>query len=325
MGDIMSVLIFIEHTEGNIKKASLETLSYGAKLAEQTGDVAEGLVLGTPTDALPDLGKYGVKKIYQVKNDTLHQFDSQVYTKVIAQVAEQTGAKTVIFSNNAAGKSLAPRVAVRLKAGLVSGAVGLPDTSNGFIVKKNVFSGKAFAKLSVTSERKVIALNVNSYTIIEKEGTAEVVPFAATVDAPKVKVIDSTKTSSAISLTEAETVVSAGRGLKGPENWKMVEDLAGLLGAALACSRPVADAHWRPHNEHVGQTGIAIAPNLYIAVGISGAIQHLAGVNRSKTIVVINKDPEAPFFKAADYGIVGDAFEVVPKMVEAVKKIKGIA
>jgi electron transfer flavoprotein alpha subunit len=325
MGDIMSVLIFIEHTEGNIKKASLETLSYGAKLAEQTGDVAEGLVLGTPTDALPDLGKYGVKKIYQVENDTLHQFDSQVYTKVIAQVAEQTGAKTVIFSNNAAGKSLAPRVAVRLKAGLVSGAVGLPDTSNGFIVKKNVFSGKAFAKLSVTSERKVIALNVNSYTIIEKEGTAEVVPFAATVDAPKVKVIDSTKTSSAISLTEAETVVSAGRGLKGPENWKMVEDLAGLLGAALACSRPVADAHWRPHNEHVGQTGIAIAPKLYIAVGISGAIQHLAGVNRSKTIVVINKDPEAPFFKAADYGIVGDAFEVVPKMVEAVKKIKGIA
>jgi electron transfer flavoprotein alpha subunit len=319
----MSVLIFIEHTEGQIKKASLEALTYGAKLAEQTGDVAEGLVLGTPTDALPDLGKYGVKKIYQVQNDILHQFDAQVYTKVITQVAEETGAKVVIFSNNPAGKSLAPRIAVRLKAGLVSGATALPDTSNGFVVRKNVFSGKAFANVSVHSDRKVIALNVNAFTVEEKEGTAEVVQLNVPVEASKLKVLDTTKTSGSIALTEAETVVSAGRGLKGPENWKMVEELAGLLGAGLACSRPVADAHWRPHNEHVGQTGIAIAPNLYIAIGISGAIQHLAGVNRSKVIVVVNKDPEAPFFKAADYGIVGDAFEIVPKMIEAVKKVKG--
>lgn len=318
----MSVLVFIEHTEGHIKKASYEAITYAAKLAEQTGDVAEGLVLGTPAENLPHLGNYGVTKIYQIENEILHQFDSQVYTKVIAQVAEQTGAKTLIFSNNAAGKSLAPRVAVRLKAALVSGATALPDTSNGFVVRKNVFSGKAFANISVNTELKVILLNVNSFIIEERGGTAEIVPFAATVDTPKVKVIASTKTSGSIALTEAETVVSAGRGLKGPENWKMVEELAQLLGAGLACSRPVADAHWRPHNEHVGQTGIAIAPNLYIAIGISGAIQHLAGVNRSKVIVVINKDSEAPFFKAADYGIVGDAFEIVPKMLEAVKKIK---
>lgn len=321
----MSVLIFIEHTEGHVKKASLEALSYGAKIAEQTGTTAEGLVLGTPTESLPELGKYGVTKIHQVENDLLHQFDAQVYTKVIAQVAEATNANVLIFSNTPAGKALAPRLSVRLKAGLVAGATALPDTSNGFTVRKNVFSGKAFANVSVASEKKVIALNVNSFSVAETGGTAEVVPFNATVDTPKIKVLDTTKTSGSIALTEAETVVSAGRGLKGPENWKMVEDLAGLLGAGLACSRPVADAHWRPHNEHVGQTGIAIAPNLYIAIGISGAIQHLAGVNRSKVIVVVNKDPEAPFFKAADYGIVGDAFEVVPKMIDAVKKVKGLS
>jgi len=166
---------------------------------------------------------------------------------------------------------------------------------------------------------------VNAFTILEGDGTAEVVPFNASVDTPKVKVVGSTKTSGKVALTEADIVVSAGRGLKGPENWKMVEELADTLGAALACSRPVADAHWRPHNEHVGQTGVAIAPNLYIAIGISGAIQHLAGVNRSKVIVVVNKDAEAPFFKAADYGIVGDAFEVVPKLLDAVKKLKGVS
>jgi electron transfer flavoprotein alpha subunit len=321
----MSVLIFIDHTDGHIKKASLEALSYAAKIAEQTGDIAEGIVLGNTTEDLPSLGQYGVKKIYQVQDEAVKNFDAQAYTKVIAQVAEQIGARTIIFSNNSSGKSIAPGLAVRLKAGLVSGAVALPDTSNGFVVKKNVFSGKAFAHVSVKTEIKVIALNVNSFTIISGEGKAEVVPFSATVEAPKTKVISSSKTSGTVSLPEAELVVSAGRGLKGPENWGMVEELAEVLGAALACSRPVADAHWRPHNEHVGQTGIAIAPNLYIAIGISGAIQHLAGVNRSKVIVVINKDAEAPFFKAADYGIVGDAFEIIPKFTQAVKKLKGIA
>lgn len=319
----MSILIFVDHIDGQIKKASHEALSYGAKIAEQTGTTAEAVVLGSVNEDLSALGKHGVKKVHQVQNDNLGQFDSQVYTKVIAEVAKQTGAKVIIFSNNSSGKALAPRVAVRLKAGLVAGATALPDTSNGFTVRKNVFSGKAFANVTINTDVKVISLNVNAFTITEGEGTAEVVPFNATVEAPKEKTIDTAKTAGKVSLTEADIVVSAGRGLKGPENWGMVEELADTLGAALACSRPVADAHWRPHNEHVGQTGIAIAPNLYIAIGISGAIQHLAGVNRSKVIVVINKDAEAPFFKAADYGIVGDAFEVVPKLTAAVKKMKG--
>ena len=321
----MSVLIFIDTADGHVKKASLEALTYGAKIAEQLGTSAEGVVLGSVNDDLASLGKYGVKKIYHVNNGSLNHLDAQIDTKVIAQVAEANGAKVIIFSNNVDGKAIAPRLSVRLKAGLVSGAVALPDTSNGFVVKKNVFSGKAFANVSINTEIKIISLNPNSYKIEAKEGVAEVVPFNATVDPGKVKVTGTTKASGEVPLTEAEIVVSAGRGMKGPENWGIVEDLAKSLHAALACSRPVADAHWRPHNEHVGQTGIAIAPNLYIAIGISGAIQHLAGVNRSKVIVVINKDPEAPFFKAADYGIVGDAFEVVPKITEAVKKMRGIA
>jgi electron transfer flavoprotein alpha subunit len=321
----MNVLVFIDHVDGHIKKASLEAASYGAQLAQKTGGIAEAIALGNLTEDLSTLGKYGIQKVYHVQQDALNTIDSQVYTKVIEQAVQQTGAKVVVFSNNSTGKLIAPRLSVRLKAGLVAGAVALPDTSNGFVVRKNVFSGKAFANLAISTDIKLISLNVNAFAITETGGTAEVVPFNATVDSPKVKVINTTKTSGKVALTEADIVVSAGRGLKGPENWKMVEDLADTLGAALACSRPVADAHWRPHNEHVGQTGIAIAPNLYIAIGISGAIQHLAGVNRSKVIVVVNKDPEAPFFKAADYGIVGDAFEVVPKMLEAVKKVKGLS
>jgi len=321
----MSVLIYVDHTEGNVKKAAHEALCYGAKIAEQTGDTAEALVLGKINEDLPSLGQYGVKKVHSLDADALNQFDAQVFAKLIAEAATKTGAKVVVFSNNSSGKSLAPRVAIRLKAGLVAGATALPETGSGFTVRKNVFSGKAFANVAINSEIKVISLNVNAYTITTGSGVAEVVPFTATIDAPRVKTTGSTKTSGKVALTEADVVVSAGRGLKGPENWAMVEELADTLGAALACSRPVADAHWRPHNEHVGQTGVAIAPNLYIAVGISGAIQHLAGVNRSKVIVVINKDPEAPFFKAADYGVVGDAFEVVPKLNQAIKKLKGIA
>jgi electron transfer flavoprotein alpha subunit len=321
----MSVLIFIDQSEGHVKKASLETLCYGAKIAEQTGTTAEGVVLGTVKEDLAALGKYGVKKIHHVANNALDQFDAQVFTKVIAQVAQAVSANIVVFSNNVDGKAVAPRLAARLQAGLVSGALALPDTSSGFTVKKNVFSGKAFANVSISTVVKVISLNPNSYPITTGSGTAEVVASNATVDAAKVKVKAVNKVSGEVPLSEAEIVVSGGRGLKGPENWGIVEDLAHALGAATACSRPVADVGWRPHHEHVGQTGLAIAPNLYIAIGISGAIQHLAGVNRSKVIVVINKDPEAPFFKAADYGIVGDAFEVVPKITEAVKKLKGIA
>ena len=320
----MSVLIFVDHIDGHIKKASHEALSYGAKIAEQAGDTAEAVVLGNVNEDLSALGKHGVKKIYHVNHDNLKQFDSQIYTKTIAQVAEQSGAKIIVFSNNSSGKSIAPRLSVRLKAGLVMGATALPDISKGFSVRKNVFSGKAFANVTINTDIKIIALNVNAFMISENGGKAEVAAFNATIEAPKVKTIENSKTSGKISLTEADIVVSAGRGLKGPENWGMVEELATTLDAALACSRPVADAHWRPHNEHVGQTGIAIAPNLYIAIGISGAIQHLAGVNRSKVIVVINKDPEAPFFKAADYGIVGDAFDIIPKLNAAIKKLKGI-
>jgi electron transfer flavoprotein alpha subunit len=319
----MSVLIFIDTTEGHVKKASLEAMTYGAKVAEQLGTTAEGVVLGSAKEDLAAFGKYGVKKIHHVTNSSLDHLDAQAYTKAIAEVATKTGAKVIVFSNNVDGKAIAPRLSARMKAGLVSGAVALPDTSKGFIVKKNVFSGKAFANIALNTDVKIIALNPNAYKTIAGEGTAEVVTADVAIDAPKVKVTAVNKVSGEVPLTEAEIVVSAGRGLKGPENWGIIEDLAHALHAATACSRPVADAHWRPHNEHVGQTGTAIAPTLYIAIGISGAIQHLAGVNRSKVIVVINKDPEAPFFKAADYGIVGDAFEVVPKMTEAVKKIKG--
>jgi electron transfer flavoprotein alpha subunit len=270
------------------------------------------------------LGKYGVKKIHHAADAALNQLDAQVYTRVIADLATATGASVIVCSNNLSGKAVAPRLSARLKAGLVSGAVALPDTSNGFVVKKNVFSGKAFAHISITTPVKIIALNPNAYPVQVADGTAEVVALQTSAGNGAIKVTNTTKASGDILLTEAELVVSAGRGLKGPENWGMVEELAKVLKAATACSRPVADAHWRPHNEHVGQTGYAIAPNLYIAIGISGAIQHLAGVNRSKVIVVINKDPEAPFFKAADYGIVGDAFEVVPKFTAAIKKLKGV-
>ena len=319
----MSVLVFLDQSEGHIKKSSFEAANYGARVAEQLGVTAEGIVLGNVTDDVASLGKYGLKKVHTVKNDTLDHLDAQVFTNVIAQAVAATGATVVVFSNNLNGKSIAPRLSAKLKAGLVSGAIALPDTSNGFMVKKNVFSGKAFANIAVNTAVKIIALSPNSFNITTTDGTAEVAAFAATVDAPKVTVTAINKIVGEVPLSEAELVVSGGRGLKGPENWGLVTDLAKLIGAATACSRPVADIGWRPHHEHVGQTGLAIAPNLYFAIGISGSIQHLAGVNRSKVIVVVNKDPEAPFFKAADYGIVGDAFEVMPKIIEAVRKLKG--
>lgn len=319
----MSVLVFLDQADGHIKKSSFEAAAYAAKVAELTGTSADALVLGTVNDDLAALGKYGIKKVHTVSNEALNQVDAQVFTKIIAEAVAAISANVVVFSNNFNGKAIAPRLSVRLKAGLVAGAVALPDLSNGFTVKKNVFSGKAFANVSISTPVRIISLNPNSFSFTTGEGTAEVAAFAATVDSPKVQVTATNKITGEVPLSEAEIVISGGRGLKGPENWGLVTDLAKLLGAATACSRPVADIHWRPHHEHVGQTGLAIAPNLYFAIGISGAIQHLAGVNRSKIIVVINKDPEAPFFKAADYGIVGDAFEVMPKIIEAVKKIKG--
>ena len=321
----MSVLIFIDHSEGAVKKSSFEAFCYGAAIARQLGTTAEGIVLGSVTEDLPALGKYGVTKIHEVAGDDLQHLESRLFAKTLAEAVTAIGAKVVIFSNNMSGKALAPVLAARLKAGFVSGAIALPDTAKGFVVKKSVFSGKAFAHIALNTDIKIISLNPNSFPVTAGEGKAEIAALNIAVGPSAIKVISTTQSSGQVPLTEAELVVSGGRGLKGPENWGMIEELAKLLGAATACSRPVADAHWRPHNEHVGQTGIAIAPNLYIAIGISGAIQHLAGVNRSKTIVVINKDPEAPFFKAAHYGIVGDAFEVVPKMIAAVKKLKGVS
>lgn len=318
----MPVLIFIDQFEQQIKKASYEALTYGADLAAATGTQAVGVILGSTTASLADLGKYGISKVLHVQDDKLNHFDAQLYATVLAQVAEQQGADVMVFSNNMNGKAIAPYLSVKLKAGLASGAVAIPDTSGGFVVKTSVFSGKAFANVAVNSVRKIITVNPNAYKTEEKGGSASVETVSVSVPDARLKVTSSETVKGEIPLTEAELVVSAGRGLKGPENWGMIEEFAHLIGAATACSRPVSDSGWRPHHEHVGQTGLAIAPNLYIAIGISGAIQHLAGVNRSKTIVVINKDPEAPFFKAADYGIVGDAFEVVPKLIEAVKKLK---
>jgi len=321
----MSILVFIDAADGHVKKSSFEALTYGAQLAKQLGTSAEAVLLGTVSDDVAALGKYGVTKIHQVSSDTLAHVDAQVYAKAIADVATANAASVIVLSHNLTGKAVAPRLSARLKAGLVAGAVGLPDTSNGFVVKKGVFSSKAFAFISVNTPVKILSISPNSFQTIAGEGTAEVVAANITVETPKVKVTSTNMVTGEVPLSEADIVVSGGRGLKGPENWGMVEELAKLLGAATACSRPVADEHWRPHHEHVGQTGGSIAPNLYIAIGISGAIQHLAGVNRSKVIVVINKDPEAPFFKAADYGIVGDAFEIVPKMIQEVKKLKGVA
>ncbi|MCB0408878.1 MAG: electron transfer flavoprotein subunit alpha/FixB family protein [Flavobacteriales bacterium] len=317
----MSILIYADTSNGALTKNAFEAVNYGAQLAQKTGDVAVAVVTGSAS-GLEELGKYGVNKVIHVADAGLDNFDPQKVTHVINEVANAQGAKTIIFSHDYAGKSVAPRLAAKLDAGLVTGAVAIPNTDGGFVVKKAVFSGKAFANVEISSDVKIISVLPNSIEKQIGEGSASVENMSVDVPSTGLTVKEVRKESTELSLTEADIVVSAGRGLKGPENWGMIEELAHELGAATACSRPVADIGWRPHHEHVGQTGIAIRPNLYFAIGISGAIQHLAGVNGSKVIVVINTDAEAPFFKAADYGIVGDAFEVVPKLIEAVKKLK---
>jgi electron transfer flavoprotein alpha subunit len=321
----MSVLIFIDHSEGQIKKTSLEAICYGVALGKLLGVPAEGIVLGTVQDDLVTLGKYGIQKVHQVSNESLNHLDSEQYIRIISTIATNNGATVIVLSHTNTGRAIAPGLSALLKAGLVTGATSLPDLTSGFQVKKNVFSGKAFCTVAIRTAIKIISLSPNTYPVVSGEGSAEIVPENISLVPPAVLIKSVSKASGEIPLTEAEIVVSGGRGMKGPENWGPLEELAKLLHAATACSRPVADAGWRPHHEHVGQTGISIAPNLYIAIGISGAIQHLAGVNRSKVIVVINKDPEAPFFKSADYGMVGDAFEILPKLIEAVKKLKGMA
>jgi electron transfer flavoprotein alpha subunit len=320
----MSVLIVIDTADGIVKKSAFETLSYGADLAAQLGVTAAGLLIGNTSEEVGQLGQYGIKKIVQVNPEQPRPDDPAVLADLIAAVASREQSQIIVFSHSLSGKAIAPVVSAKIKAGLVTGVVGLPNTSNGFVVKRAVFSGKAFSHVRIDTAIKLISVNPNSYKVNTGGASAAAETVSLPAAASRIKITNRQKSSNELLLTEAETVVSAGRGLKGPENWGMIEELASVMGAATACSRPVADAHWRPHNEHVGQTGVAIAPTLYVAIGISGAIQHLAGVNRSKVIVVINKDPEAPFFKAADYGIVGDAFEVVPAFTAAVKKLKGV-
>jgi len=324
----MSILVYAEHAAGKFKKSTYEVISYGCEIAKGTGSTVTVISIGEVAEAeLASLAQYGADKILNVNAEKLKAFVNQAYAAVIAEAAKAEDAKVIVMSNSFSGKGLAPRVAVKLEAGLVEGAIALPDMSNGFTVRKTAFSGKAFADVQLTSDRKVITLIPNAYKVAENPKPVNIVPFSPAMKETDflAMVKEIVRAADKISLPEAELVVSGGRGLKGPENWGMIEELAGLLGAATACSKPVSDAHWRPHEEHVGQTGISISPNLYIAIGISGAIQHLAGVSSSKVIVVINKDPEAPFFKAADYGIVGDAFEVVPRLIEAVKKFKSVS
>jgi electron transfer flavoprotein alpha subunit len=311
----MSVLVFIE-TKGKISKAAKEAVTYGSKIGTTT------VVTFGDADAasLASIGDNGATKVMVCRE--LNEGNDQQLTKLITAAANDCGADAIIVSQDQLGKAIAPRVAANLEAGHVSGAISIPDTSSGFVVKTNVFSGKAFANVSVNTPKKVISLLPNSIAPESTGGRAEVVEFNPELGTAGITIKEMKTQGEGVLLPEAELVVSAGRGLKGPENWGMVEELATTLGAATACSRPVADIGWRPHHEHVGQTGVAIRPNLYIAAGISGAIQHLAGVNGSKTIVVINTDSEAPFFKAADYGIVGDAFEVLPKLNEAMKTFK---
>lgn len=312
----MSVLVFVEAKDGKFSKAAFEAVSYGNKIGETTV-VTSGNI---DNSELAGLGNYGAKKV--LINKSVEGTNDQQLTRLIVAAANEVGANVVVIAQDQLGKAVAPRVAARLGAGHASGAIALPDTGNGFVVKTNVYSGKAYANVGINTAKKVISLIPNAIPAEATGGSAEVVDFNADLGTAGIKVKELKSQGEGVPLPEAELVVSAGRGLKGPENWGIVEDLAKTLGAATACSRPVADIGWRPHHEHVGQTGIAIRPNLYIAAGISGAIQHLAGVNNSKTIVVINTDPEAPFFKAADYGVVGDAFEVLPKLNEAVKKFK---
>lgn len=307
------ILVYINSGYG-ISKASFEAVTYASKLGEVVA-LSNGSL---SSDELAILGSYGASKV--LVDRAVSGDDQQQVVRMIAKVAQTEGANTVVFVHDLYGKSVAPMLSVRMNAGLVSGAISLPDESGA--IEVNVFSGKAVGKVKVHSSSRIISLLPNSLPPEEKAPACSVEEISIEVGDPRIKVLSTRKPEGEIPLPEAELVVSAGRGLKGPENWGMIEELASKLGAATACSRPVADIGWRPHHEHVGQTGVAIRPNLYIAVGISGAIQHLAGVNGSKVIVVVNTDPEAPFFKAADYGIVGDAFEVIPRLNDAIQKFK---
>ncbi|MEE1897750.1 MULTISPECIES: electron transfer flavoprotein subunit alpha/FixB family protein [Flavobacterium] len=318
----MSILIYAESAEGKFKKTAFELASYAKKVAGETGSTVTAVAVNA-ADA-SQLGKYGVDKVLNVKNDKLNSFNAKAYADVVKQAAQKEGAKIVLLSSTTDSLYLAPLVAVGLEAGYASNVVALPESVSPFRVKRNAFSNKAFNVTEINTDVKVLAIAKNSFGLIEAAAAATEEEFAPSLNDNDftIKVESTEKVTGKVTIADAEIVVSGGRGLKGPENWGLIEDLATALGAATACSKPVSDLGWRPHSEHVGQTGKPVASNLYIAVGISGAIQHIAGINSSKVKVVINTDPDAPFFKVADYGVVGDAFEVVPKLTEKIKEFK---
>ena len=321
----MSVLVYTENWSGKFKKLSYEIVSFATAIAKEMGSSVTALSIGhVADDELKSLGKYGANKVLNVQDDRFESLDNKALADAVAKAAESESSKVIIFAHNNEGKAIAPRVSVKLDAGLVSGVTGLPVSVDPFVVRKKVFTGKAFVNIQIKTDVKVITFAQNSYEVVENPTDAAIEVFDPQIGDDEFNTIikDTHKITGKVLLTDAEVVVSGGRGMKGPENWGGLEELGELLGAGMACSRPVSDEGWRSHEEHVGQTGKIIAPNLYMAFGISGAIQHLGGVNSSKFIVAINKDPEAPIFEVSDYGIVGDAFKVIPQLIEAVKEMK---
>jgi electron transfer flavoprotein alpha subunit len=318
----MSIVIYAESAEGKIKKVAFELASYAKKVASTMGTSVTAITINNTDNSA--LAAYGVDKVVTVSNDKLNSFSAKAYADVIAQVAKKENAQIVLVSSSTDSLYVAPLVAVALEAGYASNVVALPESTSPFQVKRTAFSNKAFNLTEINTPVKVLGIAKNSFGLVENTSTLTEESFTPSLnDADfSLKVQSVEKASGKVTIADAEIVVSAGRGMKGPENWGMIEDLASLLGAATACSKPVSDIGWRPHSEHVGQTGKPVAANLYIAVGISGAIQHIAGINSSKVKVVINTDPEAPFFKVADYGVVGDAFTVVPQLIEKLKAFK---
>ncbi|NND15064.1 MAG: electron transfer flavoprotein subunit alpha/FixB family protein [Eudoraea sp.] len=316
----MSVLVYTETEQGNFKKSANEVASYGSALAEKMGTTATAVAFNA--DDAAAIGAYGVAKVLHVSEGSFESFTAAKYAKAIAAAARQENATVVVISSSANSRYLAPLLAVELQAGYASNVIALPDDVSSFKAKRNAFTNKACAYSTITSDVKLVGVSNNAFGITEKGGSASIESFTPDSGDDGVTVEGQDKAAGKVTIADADIVVSAGRGLKGPENWEMVEELAEILGAATACSKPVSDMGWRPHSEHVGQTGKPVASNLYIAIGISGAIQHLAGINASKVKVVINTDPEAPFFKAADYGVVGDAFTVVPQLIEKLKAFK---
>jgi len=321
----MSILVYTENWDGKFKKLSFELVSYAKALANELSTTVTALSIGEVADEeLKKLGNYGASKILNVADSRFESLDNKALAMAVANAAKSEEAKAVVFAHNNLGKAIAPRVSVKLEGGIVTGVTALPESVDPFVVKKKVFTSKAFANIQVHADIKILTLAQNSFELIETENNADVEQFDASVadDVFTTTVNETNKITGKVLLTDAEIVVSGGRGLKGPDNWGILEELADVLGAGLACSRPVSDEGWRGHEEHVGQTGKIIAPNLYFAFGISGAIQHLGGVNSSKVIVAVNKDAEAPIFEAADYGIIGDLFKVVPQLTEEIKAIK---